>query len=146
MTATNSIRLRRSRAVTTLETVVAFTLLTAILSVSAPLLVKHARLATQQRHYRLALDELSNQIERLTLLPDKEIQPALDRLQPSEFATAQLSTVKLHGHLHGADFGRRLVLTLTWGEAEQGGAAISLAAWIAPASGESNQTTRSNTP
>ena len=44
---------------------VAFTLLVAAMSMVAPLVVRHGQLLKSQRNYRLALDELSNQLERL---------------------------------------------------------------------------------
>jgi len=120
----------RRPGMSTLEVIVAFTLLSGVLAALAPLVVKHRRLLTAQRDYRLALDEVSNQLERLTALPDGELSAALQQLKPSEFAAAKLPGAELRGEIETIDFGRRLRLWLTWDEPERRGAPVSLAAWI----------------
>ena len=114
----------RRTATSTLEVIVAFTLLSGVMAALAPLVVKHRRLLTAQRDYRLALDEVSNQLERLTALPAEEISTALQQLKPSEFAAAKLPGVELRGELESIDFGRRLRLSLTWDEPERGAAPV----------------------
>jgi hypothetical protein len=123
---------RRSTAAgtTSLEIVVALTLLCGLLSFSTSLLVTHGRLLTAQRHYRLALDEVSNQLERLAALPDDELASALDKLVPSAFAAARLPGAELSGRLDAIDRGRRLTLRLSWDEAERRKAPVALAAWL----------------
>jgi hypothetical protein len=121
---------KHTSGTTTIEVLVAFTLLISVLSLSTPLVVKHGRLLTAQREYRLALDELSNQLERLVALPGPEIAAAVERLAPSEFITARLSSVELRGQFDAADFGRRITLRLTWDEPERSRAPVTLAAWI----------------
>ena len=125
----------RRTATSTLEVIVACTLLTSVLTVFTPLVVKHRRLLTAQRDYRLALDELSNQLERLTTLPEGEVSAALERLQPSEFAASRLPGAELRGELHAIDFGQRLKLELTWDEPQRSAAPVSLCAWLLPRSG-----------
>ena len=122
----------RRPGTSTLEVIVAFTLLTGVLAALAPLVVKHRRLLTAQRDYRLALDEVSNQLERLTALPEGEISAALQSLRPSEFAAAKLPGAELRGEFESIDFGRRLRLDLAWDEPGRRGAPVSLAAWIVP--------------
>src|SRR5688572_16674294 len=115
---------------TTIEVLVAFTLLMSVLSLSTPLVVKHGRLMTAQREYRLALDELSNQLESLVALPESELEAAVGRLAPSGFIAARLSGVELRGQVDAADFGRRITLRITWDEPERSRAPVTLAAWI----------------
>jgi hypothetical protein len=122
----------RRTATSTLEVIVAFTLLSGVMAALAPLVVKHRRLLTAQRDYRLALDEVSNQLERLKALPEGEVAAALEQLKPSEFAAAKLPGAELRGELESIEFGRRLRLSLTWDEPERRGAPVSLAAWILP--------------
>jgi hypothetical protein len=122
----------RRPGTSTLEVIVAFTLLSGVLGALAPLVVKHRRLLTAQRDYRLALDEVSNQLERLTALPEGEISAALQSLKPSEFAVAKLPGAALRGELESIDYGQRLRLELTWDEPQRRGAPVSLAAWIVP--------------
>lgn len=117
------------RGATVLEVLVACTLLSTVLSVATPLVIQHNRLLTAHRDYQLALDELSNQLERLTALPAAELPAALEKLSPSDLATAHLHDAQLTGEL-AADQGQRLTLHLTWGEPQRRSAPVSLAAWI----------------
>ena len=73
-----------------LEVIVALTLLVTVLSLSMSLIVRHGRLLIAQRHYRQALDELSNQMDRVTALPADDVPQTLKQLSLSEFAAARL--------------------------------------------------------
>lgn len=123
---------RSRRGISSVEVIVAFTLLSVMLSVSTSLLVKHGRMLQAQRQYRTALDELSNQLERLTALPPDELEQAVDQLSPSAFAEQQLPGVQLEGELQQADLGRRVILRIWWDEPQRSEAPVSLAAWILP--------------
>lgn len=120
------------RGVSTLEVLVALTLLCSVLTASVPLVVRHGRLLSMHRHYRMALDELSNQLERLSALPETELQPALERLTPSEFTAKRLHGVELHGRLEPADIGQRLTLQISWDELQRRESPITMSAWILP--------------
>jgi hypothetical protein len=109
---------------------VACTLLGTVLSVAAPLVVQHHRLLTAHRDYQMALDELSNQLERLTALPATDLPAAMEKLTPSEFTANHLHGTKLTGELVDADQGQRLTLHLVWDEPQRKSAPVSLAAWI----------------
>jgi hypothetical protein len=121
-------------ATSSIEVFVGLTLLTTVLSLSAPLIVRHGRMLIAHRHYRIALDELTNQLDRLTALPADEVAAAVGKLSPSEFASTRLPGVKLQSRLKSADIGQRVILTITWDEPERHKAPVSLAAWIVAAS------------
>lgn len=118
---------------TALEALVAFTLLSAALTFATPLVVQHSRLLKAQRDYRLALDEVSNQIERLSLLPTDELSGALSQLKPSELTVAKLPGAELGGKLDDSDIGRRLTLRLSW-QSQGSPTTVSLTTWLLPAS------------
>jgi hypothetical protein len=118
------------RGTSALEVLVSLTLLTSTLTLSLPLVVRHGRLLVDQRDYRVALDELSNQLDRLAALPESEMQAARENLAVSEFAAARLPDAKLSGGFEPADIGGRLTLRLTWGRSKPH--EISMAAWIIP--------------
>jgi hypothetical protein len=122
----------RRRGTTAFEIMVSFTLLSSVLAFATPLVVRHTRLLAGQRHYRLALDELSNQLERLSALPSDELPAAVERLAPSEFVAERLPGAELEGQLEAADFGQRLTLQLTWDEPQRREAPLRLTAWILP--------------
>ncbi|MEX2316008.1 MAG: hypothetical protein WD669_02580 [Pirellulales bacterium] len=108
------------------------TLLTTVLAVATPLVVRHGRLLTAQRDYRVALDELSNQLERLTALPPRELAAELDNLKPSPHTAGRLRGAELRGELQPAEFGQRLTLRLAWDEPQRAKAPVVMAAWIFP--------------
>jgi hypothetical protein len=112
------------------EVIVALTLLTSVLSLSLPLVVRHGRLLKDQRDYRVALDEVSNQLDRLTALQEDELQAARKGLAVSEFAAARLSQAKLRSEFESSDIGGRLTLRLTWCRMQPH--EVALAAWVIP--------------
>ena len=67
------------RGVTLFELLVAFGILSVIISVSAGLLVRHGRLLVSGRNQRLAVEELANRMEVLHSLP-----PATRRQWPAK--------------------------------------------------------------
>ena len=116
-----------------MEALVALTLLTTVLSVSVPMVVRHGRLLTTQRDYRLALDELSNQLERLTALPTDALPAALANLTPSAWAAARLVDVDLQGSMERLEFAHRVTLRLSWDEPGRQSAPLTLTGWVYPA-------------
>jgi hypothetical protein len=124
---------RARSGASSIEVLVAFTLLSTALSLMLPLVVRHGRLLESCRHYRLALDELSNQLDCLTTLPPAEAKSAVAQLAPSPFIAANLPGAKLMGQLKSADVGDRLTLQLSWDDMPEHPTAVSMAAWILPA-------------
>jgi hypothetical protein len=130
---------RRRCGISSLEVLVSLTLLTSVLALATPLIVAHGRLLKQQRYYRLALDELSNQHERLSTLPAEELSAAIEALTPSPLATERLPGAALRGELADARFGRRLTLEIWWDEPNRDAAPVRLTAWFASAAGNANR-------
>jgi hypothetical protein len=120
-------------ATSTLEVIVALTLLLSVLSLSVSLIMRHGHLLTAQRHYRQALDELSNQMDKVTALPADEVPQALKQLSLSPFAVARLSAAKLKADLKPADVGQRITMQLTWNESHE--QTVSMTGWIFPQTG-----------
>jgi hypothetical protein len=111
---------------------VALTLLSSFLAVSVPLVVRHGRLLVTARHYRLAIEELSNQLDRLTALPESQLQSELERLAPSPFTASRLPGAELSGELEPADVGTRIMLRIVWDAPQRRAASLSMAAWVLP--------------
>jgi hypothetical protein len=120
-----------------LEVFVALTLLSSGLTFCATLLVRHHRLNAEQRHYRVALDELSNQLERLGALPAGDVAAAVADMRPSDFAAERLPGARLRGELASADRGRQLTVWITWDERPKGAVPLALTAWVGPREGAS---------
>jgi len=124
----------------TLEVLVALTLLMSVMSFSLTLIVRHSRLLVAQRHYRIALDELSNQLDRLTALPGDKVPQAVNQLSLSSFATERLPAAKLTAELKPADIGQRVLLHLTWNESYEESA--SMAGWVLPSAASAPNSSR----
>jgi hypothetical protein len=119
-------------AALTVEALVAFTILSTAITVSLPLVVRHQRLLESARHYRFALDELSNHIDRLSAMPVADAAAELRHLALSEFAAQNLPHPVLTGELQPADIGQRLTLRIAWSDAPQQTSHVALAAWLLP--------------
>ncbi|MGE3641026.1 MAG: hypothetical protein AB7G28_20890 [Pirellulales bacterium] len=112
-----------------LDMFVSFTLLIAAMAVATPLVVRHGRLLESQRHYRIALDELTDQLDRLTALPGDELPQAIERLAPSDFARERLAGAEIKGEVTPADGGQRITLRLVWSEPGRHDAPLTLSGW-----------------
>jgi hypothetical protein len=123
-------RSRCRRGTTIFETFVALTLISTTLAVAAPLLVRHNRLLISARHYRLACDELANQIELLSALPAEEVAEAIARIEVSPFTAERLHDAALTATLADDEVGQRLTLGITWDEPGRSTAPLTLVAWI----------------
>jgi type II secretory pathway component PulJ len=117
-----------------LELFVAFTLLAMALTFLTSAMHRHNRLLAAHRDYRLALDELTNQLDRLTALPFEDLPAALENLPPSAFSAQRLPGAELRADLQDEEIGRRIILRLTWSEPKRGEAPVVMAAWVYPGS------------
>ncbi|WP_428306269.1 hypothetical protein [Lacipirellula sp.] len=123
---------KRRLGTTLIELLVAFTLLTALLGAALPLIVRHQQLLASARTYRLALDELSNQLETLTALEAEELPAALETLAPSPFAVERLPGAELTAALDTDGDQPRLTLALAWNEPGRRDKPLTLVAWLDP--------------
>jgi hypothetical protein len=129
----------RRMGTTTIELLVAFTLLTTAMSVSLQLVVRHGRILESARQYRLAIEELTNQLDRLTALSVSEVRESLPHLKPSEFTSGRLPGAELQGLLADADMGLRLTLSIVWDEPQRRSSPVQLAAWLFPDADEAKR-------
>lgn len=117
-----------------LELIASLGVLTTVIAVATPLTVRHGRILTAAREYRIAVEELSNQMERLTALPSDQQRPAIAELVVSDFAAKRLPGAELTAELTPVDVGDRLALNIVWDEPQRREAPVRLVAWIAPES------------
>ncbi|RLS34748.1 MAG: hypothetical protein DWH79_03480 [Planctomycetota bacterium] len=124
---------RGRRGVALFELLVAFSLLAVVVSVSAGLVVRHGRLLTSARNQRLAIDELTNQMERLTAFRPDELAAFLAAPIPSPLVRDHLAEVTLGCTIDeptAGDDERRVVLAIEWNEPGRRGNPLRLAGWL----------------
>jgi hypothetical protein len=117
------------RGLTVTEVVVAATLVVSMIGLFAPMSVRIGRVWQSTRQYRLAFNELANQMERLTSLSPAECKEALSSLALPTRVSDALPGSQLLGEVIRDQDGTRLKLSLNW---ERGAASepVSLTGWF----------------
>ena len=121
----------RRQGATVLELLVAAVLLIALISIVAPLTVRAGRLWQESRTYRLAINELANELDRLSLLDDQARSAALSNWQLSPALAHALPDAKLTGETLDDEHGKRLKLSINWKRIGDP-APLTLIGWIVP--------------
>ena len=124
------------RGTIAVELVAAASLLVCMIGILAPLTVQTSRVWRSGRHTRLAVNELSNQLDVLTSLEAAELAEALKQLEPSEAVSLALPEAKLHGEIVRDADGTRLVLAIDW-QRLVGAVPITMVGWVDAGAAES---------
>jgi len=116
---------------TVTELIVAAGLLVVVMSIVTSLTVRSSRLRQDARHYRLAIDELTNHLERLTALDETDLDVAITALAVSPQIQATLPNPVLSAKRQSDVGGARLVLQLAWDRLGKF-APVTLVGWVNP--------------
>ena len=119
---------------TIIELVVACSLLGTLILIVVPSAIRIGRVQRTIRHDRIAMDEITNQLDRLAQLPISELKQEIATLTPSEFASAGLPNPRLSGTLQQSEEGYRLALAISWDSPGRSAAPLTMATWIFPPS------------
>ena len=111
------------------ELVVAATLMVSTMAVVAPLTVRTGRLWLDIRHHQLAVETLSNELERLTGLTEEQRVMELASLAPPAHLVATLPSIKLSGETIRNDDGTQLRLSANW-DRPGNTKSVSLIGWL----------------
>lgn len=114
---------------TTLEVIVAGTLLLATLGSLFTLVPHLGKLWRSSRDYHIAINELANQLEAITILPESDQDKALEKLEVSSDARDVLHSPELSHQLIDDESGKRIVLSIQW-QREPDAKPVSMTAWI----------------
>lgn len=120
-----------------IEAVVAAGILLVTMRVSLQMIHRVDGVWTDAAQHRVAAQELSNHLDRLTRLSSDDVRKQLDALSPSRTVSETLVDARLSGVLQRDEWGERLVLELNW-ERRHPGPAVRLSGWLRPAN-DSNQ-------
>ena len=131
-------RVSLRRGITAIELVVSAMLLMSVMTFVTTLCFRINMVWQDIGHHRVAVGELSNQLESLQRMTPAEAQEALGTLQPSALCRRTLRDPELEGELVKDDLGNRIVLQINWTRRNPG-QPIELAAWLATDSSSSRE-------
>lgn len=122
---------RSRRGLSYAEVLVAATVLTTIMSLVTVSSFRISRVWKDVRQQQSALNELTSQLDRLTMLPAEQVADLLDSVEASDECKELLSQPKLSGRMkEQSPFGHRLTVSITWqNHAGERGNPLQLSAW-----------------
>ncbi|QEG39770.1 hypothetical protein [Roseimaritima ulvae] len=124
--------------VTMIETIVSAALLMTLISCFTATVFRVDRVWQDTAQHRVAMLELSNQLEKLTLLSADEARQQLDSLQPSSMASSRLTEPVLAAEVVEDAWGGRVVLELNW-QRRHPGTPLRLVGWLRPSQSDAPQ-------
>ena len=102
------------RGLVAMEMLVAIVVLCATVTVVTGLLFKCGMVWRDVSQYRVAVHELSAQLEELTLMDANSVTERIDQLKPSAVSAERLPDAKLSGLLVRDSLGTRVELSINW--------------------------------
>jgi len=114
---------------TAIELVVSAAMLVVVMTFSTTLIVHIDHIWKEIGHHRIALNELSNHLDRLTHLEPAELDHAIESIAASPEAQRTLASPNLTAGRVNDEFGDRIVLRLDW-RRRYPGRAVELVAWL----------------
>lgn len=129
---------KRRHGLTVTEIIVSAAMLATVMSFVGNLCFRVNLIWSDVNHHRIAVNELSNQLEVLTLMKPEQAATAIKSLKPSLDCSRALKSPELTGEIVEDELGWRVVLRLDWKRPNQS-LPTELSGWIAAAS-EPSQT------
>jgi len=116
-----------------LEVVAASSLTVVALASITPLFVRQARLLSESRRERIALEELANQAERIAAMPAGDLDRLLSALALSPLASHHLPNARLEAVRGDSPLGPTITLRLGWNAPGRLDHPLTLVTWPAGA-------------
>lgn len=116
---------------TVIECIVAASILLVVMSTVTTFVFRVGRIWMDISHQRIAIHELSNQLEAITLLPADQVPDALAAMTPSPGASRSLADAEFSGELLQDEIGARVRLQLSW-QASRPVRPVVLTGWLNP--------------
>ena len=112
-----------------MELLVSITILMATVTVITGLIFKCGMIWKDVSQRRVAVRELSSQLEELTLLDQDSVKEKIEALEVSAICTQRLPEAKLTGALSEDNLGVRIQLSLNWKRAVESKPVV-LCGWL----------------
>lgn len=129
----SSITSMRRRGFSMLEVVAASSLTVMAVASITPIFVRQARLLSDSRRERIALEELANQAERVAAMPASDIDRHLKTLAVSPLASRHLPDARLDAVRGDSPLGPAITLRLRWNAPGRLDHPLTLVTWPATA-------------
>lgn len=117
------------RGLTFIELIAACAVMVVVMSFVTTLCFQISNVWKDIGYQRVALAELSNQLDRLTRLNGEELESEIQVLEPSELAGRSLREPTITGDLVQTELGTQIRLRLNWTR-QDSGKAVELSAWV----------------
>lgn len=129
--------------VTITEVIVSAVLMMAIMSLVGTVCHRVNLIWFDVNHHRVAVSELSNQLEELTAMTLDQAAVAVKSMEPSELCRRALTSPQLSGEISEDQLGARVVLKINWTRPNVANP-IEMSGWIIPAQQEGSSDELSN--
>ena len=130
---------RKQRSgITVTEVIISAVLLATVMSLVGTVCFRVNRVWSDVNHQRIAINELSNHLEVLTLLKPEQAADAIKSLEPSQNCSRALKSPALTGEIVEDELGSRVVLRLDWNRPTKS-IPTELSGWIVSASESTNE-------
>jgi len=128
----------KRQGTTVFECVVAASVLMVAMGTVTTMAFRASRMWSDVGHQRIAMNELANQIERISDADLEQIDQLVANLNPSEMAQASLDRPQMTAMRIRDSLGDRVVVELTW-QSTYPLAPVRLTGWIAAPSPEASK-------
>jgi len=119
------------RGFSLLEVVAASSLTVMAVASITPIFVRQARLLSESRRERIAIEELANQAERIAAMPASELDRHLAALAVSPLASRHLPDARLDAIRGDSPLGPTITLRLAWNAPGRLDHPLTLVTWPA---------------
>lgn len=120
---------KKQKGITTIELMVSAAVLLGIMTFVGSLTVRINGVWKDIVQRRVAVCELTNQLEELTRQDEKELDQQLDSLEPSIHCSNSLRGAKLSATVRDDQLGKRIVLSINWSRTHAG-KPVELSGWL----------------
>ena len=131
------------KGVSATEVLVSALILLTVMTFITTLAVKVGQVWKDVGHQRVAVCELANQLELLTLLSPQQAEEAIKDLKASETCARTLQVPLLSGTLNKDELGTRVTLSINW-KRRIAGKPVELSGWIVAADSKNEAMNKAN--
>lgn len=112
-----------------IELIVAASVMVAVMTLVTTLCIRIHRVWKEIGDHRVAVSELSNQLEHLTELDIKQLPAELEQLEVSSVLRTTLKSPTISGELRETELGPQIILQLNWTRPYTG-KPVTLSGWV----------------